>query len=195
MSEPPAPTPSPELPEPSTAQELMPLVYDDLRALAHKLFGARYSGLTLQPTALVNEVYLRLGTRDGLEVRDREHFFQLAALAMRQILVDHLRARRAAKRGGSRARVVLEEASILTREGERAIDFIDLMEALEALSRVSERQSVVVVARIFGGMTVAEVAEGLGVSRATIENDWLMARAWLHRRLSEPEERAHDARS
>jgi RNA polymerase sigma-70 factor (ECF subfamily) len=183
--DPDGPPPSPE-PDATTTSpgEWMSLVYDELRSLATRLFGTGVSKVTLQPTALVHEAFVRLATAERLEVRDRDHFFNVAAKAMRQILVDHLRARRAAKRGGLRARVLLDDGLLsLPGEAPRPVEYIDLIDALHELTELSERQGTVVTARIFGGMTVEEVARGLGVSRATVESDWVMARSWLRRRL------------
>jgi len=162
---------------------LLPLVYDELHALAQSYFRSQPSGHTLQPTALVNEACVRLLGRDGAAWNDRAHFFAVAASAMRQILVNHAQAKRAAKRGGGRARVTLADTDAVSHPP--AVDLIDLDDALGELQREHERMARVVELRYFGGLTVPEAAEALGVSRSTVEADWRFARAWLLDRLGE----------
>ncbi len=159
-------------------QRLLPLVYDELRALAVNLFRQQQGHHTLQPTALVHEAYLRLVGSDSYA--DRQHFFRVAAMAMRQLLVDHARARRAEKRGGDRQRVLLEEAG---DEASREIDLVALDDALTELARLDERQARVVELRFLAGMSVPETAEALGVSERTVYLDWKMARVWLEQQL------------
>jgi len=155
----------------------MPLVYDELRALAGSYFRKLPADHTLQPTALVNEAYIRLARRDDFRCESRTHFFNIAAHAMRQILVDHARARGAVKRGASQQRVTLSEGAEPSARAD--VVLTDLADALEALSRLNSRHADVVVLRFLGGLTVAEVAEELGVSKRTVEDDWRLARAWL----------------
>ena len=138
-------------------RELMPLVYDELRALAGKLFGDQPGGLTLQPTALVNEAYIRLEKCAELDVRGRDHFFNVAAKAMRQLLIDRARGKAAAKHGGGAHRVTLDDAHVPTPD--RDVDVVALEEALTALAGLDERMSRVVELRFFGDLTNAEVAE------------------------------------
>jgi RNA polymerase sigma factor (TIGR02999 family) len=159
-------------------RRLVPLVYGELRRrAAGYLRGERY-GHTLQPTALVHEAYLRLvGRREPW--RNRSQFFGIASNLMRQILVDHARRRRAAKRDG--IRVSLEEA--VQPAAEREVDLVRLDDALAELSALDPRQGRVVELRYFGGLKLEEVAEVLGVSVATVKRDWAMARAWLFDRL------------
>jgi len=169
----------------SAPDELLALVYDELRRLAARYLRGQRAGHTLQPTALVHEAYLRLAKGGALPVDDRTHFFALAARAMRQVLVDHARRRAAAKRGGDPERVTLDDTLELGRGGEegRRLDLLALDEALERLERVSPRQCRVVELRYFAGLTIAEAAASLGVGTRTVEDDWALARAWLQRRL------------
>jgi RNA polymerase sigma factor (TIGR02999 family) len=137
---------------------------------------------TLQPTALVNEAYLRLIDQTRVNWQNRAHFFGIAAQLMRRILLDHARAHNAGKRGGVAKRLSLDEAAILPEE--RASDLIALDEALEELAKLDERKSRIVELRFFGGLGVDETAEVLGIHRATVLRDWAVAKAWLHRELS-----------
>ena len=164
------------------AQKLMPLVYDELRRIAGNYFRRERQGHTLQPTALVNEAYLRLIHEHDVDFQGRTHFLAIAAKEMRRLLVDHARQRGAAKRGGSWSRVHLDEAVLLT--GDAELDILSLEEALQELSKVDERASQVVEHRFFGGLTIDEVALVLGVSPRTVRDDWHMARAWLTHQLS-----------
>jgi len=160
---------------------LLPLVYADLRAQAEAYFRSQRDNHTLQPTALVHEAYLRLMGNADLEWEGRSHFLAVAAMAMRNVLADHARRRRAEKRGGAWDRVTL--TGLGSDAGERAIDALDLDEALQALARIDERQARIVELRFYGGLTVEEVAHVLEVSSRTIALDWRMARAWLRNRL------------
>ena len=169
----------------SAAQRLLPLVYDELRALAGAHFRRQEADHTLQPTALVHEAFLRLVDQTSVEWNDRPHFFAVAATAMRQILIDHARRRRAAKRGGQMQRVTLDAAG--TPPTESPIDLIALDDALAALAALDERKHQVVVMRFFGGLSVDEVANVLEVSKTTVESDWRSARAWLGVRLERGE--------
>jgi RNA polymerase sigma factor (TIGR02999 family) len=159
----------------------MPLVYDELRALAEDLFRRQPAGQTLQPTALVHEAYLRLVETSRVPCQSRAHFIAVASKAMRQILIDRARSRRSAKRGGARERITLDEA--VAPAAERDVDLLALDEALEKLSGLDERKSRVVELRFFGGLTLAETAETLGVGRTTVSEDWRLARAWVAREL------------
>ncbi|MEZ6015067.1 MAG: ECF-type sigma factor [Planctomycetota bacterium] len=163
---------------------LMDAVYEPLRALAAASFRSQPQGHTLQPTALVHEVFMRIvGQRDAVW-KDRAHFLAVCATAMRSILVDHARAKGSIKRGGAeRERVPLDSALALAKEDE--VDLLDLEEHLVLLSTLNERQARIVECRCFSGMTIAEVAEVLGVAPRTIDAEWAMARAWLSARLAD----------
>lgn len=162
--------------------QLMPLVYAELRQLADRYMSHERINHTLQPTALVNEAYLRLIDQTRVNWQNRAHFFGIAAQLMRRILLDHARAHNAGKRGGVAKRLSLDEAAILPEE--RASDLIALDEALEELAKLDERKSRIVELRFFGGLGVDETAEVLGIHRATVLRDWAVAKAWLHRELS-----------
>jgi RNA polymerase sigma factor (TIGR02999 family) len=161
---------------------LVPLVYDELRRVARRHLHRESPGNALQTTALVHEVYLRLVDVDRLTLTGRTHFFAVAATLMRQILVDHARRRRADKRGGGAMTVSLEDASPAVQT--TSVDVLALDEALDALSAIDVQQCRVVELRFFAGLTIDEAAEALGVSSTTIEREWALAKAWLHRRLS-----------
>lgn len=166
----------------AAAAQLLPMVYDELRAVAGRYFRRQGSDHTLQPTALVHEAFLRLVDQTQARWKDRAHFFAVAAKAMRQILVSHARARGAEKRGGGRAKIAFTDA--LTPANAAEFDPLALDEALTRLADLDERKARVVELRFFSGLTNEEVAEVLGVSLTTIESDWRMARAWLSRMLS-----------
>jgi RNA polymerase sigma factor (TIGR02999 family) len=174
---------------PDAASRLMPLVYQELRALAASLFAAQPAGHTLQPTALVHEAYMRMVGPTQVGWSGRAHFFAVAAKAMRQILVNHAEARNAQKRGGRRDRVTLSEvvdsAADEARQPDREVDASALHEALNRLEALDERQARIVELRYFGGLTVPEVAHVLDVSASTVEKDWRMAKLWLVRELGE----------
>lgn len=157
---------------------LMPLVYDELRAVARRHLGSERDGHTLATTALVHEAYLKLVDQTRVEWRDRAHFFAIASRLMRRILIDYARRHRSRKRGGDWRRIPLEFASIPTED--RADILLALDEALERLSALDERQARVVEYRFFGGMTEAEAAEALGVTPRTVRRDWVKAKAWLY---------------
>jgi RNA polymerase sigma factor (TIGR02999 family) len=163
-------------------ERLMPIVYGELRRLAAYHLRGERSGHTLQPTALVHEAYLRLAVQSELYVRDRTHFIALAAQVMRHILVDHARARRRGKRGGGQTMVELDEA--LGVHEERHADLIALDDALTELSRMSAQQGQIVELRYFGGLTIEEIADSLGIAVARVRSDWALARTWLRRELS-----------
>ena len=160
---------------------LMPLVEGELRRLARAYLRRERAGHTLQPTALVNEAYLRLIDQRDARWQNRAQFFGVAAQLMRRILVDHARARDAAKRGGPQYAVSLSEADRVSARPE--VDLIAVNDALEELARLDPQQARVVELKFFGGLTIEEAAEAMRVSHATVEREWKMARAWLRRRL------------
>lgn len=159
---------------------LVPLIYNELHALAHHYLRGERSGHTLQTTALVNEAYLRLVKQGPFQTQNREHLVAVAARLMRQILVDYARTHRAAKRGAE-CRVELGED--LEQPQPRGTDVVALDDALKQLSQFDPQQSLIVELRFFGGLTVEEIAAVLGVSAATIGRDWSMAKAWLSREM------------
>jgi len=163
-------------------EALLPLVHRELRLLAARYLRKERAGHTLQPTALVNEAYLRLLGRPPGDLKDRAHFFAIAAQSMRRILVDHARRHQADKRVGHQDKVSLTKVPELATAP--ATDILELHDALEKLRQVNERQAKLVELRYFGGLTNVEAAEALGASRATVERDWQVARLWLRRRLS-----------
>lgn len=167
----------------SAAERLMPLVYDELRKLARSYLRRERSDHTLQPTALVNEAYLKLVDQSRVSWQDRHHFFGIAAQMMRRVLVDHARANAAQKRGGQRDKVSLDDANLHT--GERAAELVELDDALQRLAAVFPRKSKVVELRFFGGFSVAESAEILGVSDKTVMREWESAKLWLYREMDE----------
>jgi RNA polymerase sigma factor (TIGR02999 family) len=164
----------------------MEQVYDELRDLAELYLNRERIGHTLQPTALVHEAYIRLFDATAVAGMDRTHFLAAAAGVMRHVLVDHARGRAASKRGGPgvEGRRVMLDSQVAVSVGLN-IDVINLHEALDRLAALDARQSRVVDLRFFGGLTVAEVAELLGVSKRSVEDDWRMARAWLAHELKE----------
>ena len=166
----------------SNAQDrLFRLVYKDLHRIASRYMAGERQGHTLQATALVNEAYIRLIDIERVHWKDRAHFFAVAARVMRRILVDSARARRYQKRGGGAATVSLDEALIVTRQ--YGGDLVALDDALSALAVLDERKSQVVELRFFGGLSVEEAAEVLGVSSDTVQRDWKMAKVWLLREI------------
>lgn len=167
--------------EARAADRLLAALYDELRHLARRLIGRGGREQTLQPTGLVHEAYLRLVDQSRVDELGRTHFFNLAALAMRQILADHARRRRAAKRGGEWHRVSLGHVNVGTSQVE--IDVVALDDALTQLAEIHERQGRIVELRFLAGLSVEETAAALGVSVRTVQLDWRMARAWLRRRL------------
>ena len=161
--------------------QLIPLVYTELRRLAHRQMRHERAGHTLQTTAVVNEAYLRLIDLARVRWQDRAHFFAMSARLMRRILVDHARGRKQLKRGGDPQRVTLEEHMLVT--GTHNTDLVALDDALQTLAKMDARKSQVVEMRIFGGLTVDETAEALHVSPETVMRDWKMAKVWLRREL------------
>ena len=168
--------------------QLMPLVYDELRRLAAAYLRRERPGQTLQATALVHEAYVRLIGERARHWQNRTHFLAIAALSMRQILVQRARRRQAAKRGGDPERITLDERLLGDRApgGTGGVDLVALDDALERLAAENERQAKIVEMRYFGGLSVDECAEALGISPATVKRDWTVARAWLKRALDTP---------
>lgn len=162
--------------------KLLPLVYRELKRLAHLQMRRERSGDTLQTTALVNEAYLRLVDYERTAPRDRAHFFAIAAQAMRRILIERARIRRSAKRGSDAHKISLDEAEEVPYE--RAADLLALDDALTNLSVIDPRKAQIVELKYFGGMTTDETAEVLGISTPTVERDWQTAKIWLHREIS-----------
>lgn len=163
--------------------QLLPIVYEELRGLASAFLFRERNDHTLQPTALVHEAYMRLVGQREVGWEDRTHFFAAAATVMRRVLVDHARAKKAIKRGGDRKRTSLDEA--VTRFEDRAYDLLGLNEALDRLAAVDKRKARIVELRFFGGLTVAETSTVLGTTTRTIEREWTLAKAWLRGELTE----------
>src|SRR6266496_1628019 len=161
--------------------ELTPLVYEELRHLAHQFMEGQRPEHTLQTTALVNEAYLRLADQTNPRWQNRAHFFAVAARAMRQILVSYARGQRSQKRGGGVLKVDLDEAAIVSPEESREI--VELHEALEQLSALDSRKAQVVELKYFGGLNYDEMAEVLKISRITVRRDWEFAKLWLYTEL------------
>jgi RNA polymerase sigma-70 factor (ECF subfamily) len=158
----------------------MPLVYDELRALAESYLQRERPDHTLQATALVHEAYIRLIKQEDVDWQNRAHFFAVAAQAIRRILVDHARGHQSAKRGGDRKRVHLDQDLALPGPD---LELLALDEALGELAHLHERQARIVELRFFGGLSLKEIAEYLGLSSRTVDGDWHMARAWLRGKL------------
>ena len=166
----------------SARERLMPLVYDELRRLAHQYMRRERDNHTLQTTGLVNEVYLRLAGLDRLQWRDRSHFMAMAATFMRRILVDYARERGADKRGAGISITSIDDHDAPAPE--RELDLISLDEALTRLASFDARQSRIVEMRFFGGLTVEETAEALDLSPTTVKREWASARAWLYHQIT-----------
>jgi RNA polymerase sigma factor (TIGR02999 family) len=160
---------------------LMPLVYDELRRLAHHYMSRERPGHTLQTTALVNEAYLRLIDQKNVSWQNRAHFFGIAARLMRHILVEHARNRQAAKRGGAQIKLSLSKVDRIASRPD--VNLIALDEALGRLEAIDPQKSRIVELRYFGGLSIEETAEVVGVSPATVKRDWSLARAWLRREV------------
>ncbi len=172
-------------PGPDAAEELFPLVYDELRRLARSYMSRERGGHTLQPTALVNEAYLRLVDLSRINWRGRTHFFAVGAEVMRRVLIDHARSRKSLKRGAGWQRITLaHELAASDRQGLDRDELLGLDRALEKLRGLDQRQARITELRFFGGLSVAEVAEVLGVAKRTVEGDWTHARVWLRRELA-----------
>jgi RNA polymerase sigma factor (TIGR02999 family) len=168
------------------ADELLPLVYQELKRVAHHKLKAERPGHTLNTTALVHEAYLRLGL-EAIAWQDRAHFFAVAARAMRRVLIDHAKTRAADKRGGSAAHVPVDDA--IAAPERRVEDLLALDEALNHLERLEPRQARVVECHVFAGMSLDDTAAALDISPATVSRDWTVARAWLNRALKSSETR------
>jgi RNA polymerase sigma factor (TIGR02999 family) len=171
--------------DPNAINALLPIVYAELHRQAERAMRHEVAEHTLQPTALVHEAYLRLVDHMRVPWQNRAQFFGIAARCMRRVLVDHARARGAAKRGGPGIRASLDDASAAVKEEPAAI-VVAVHEALERLSALDEEQARLVELRYFGGLTIEETAAVLGISPATVKREWVLARAWLRRELREP---------
>ena len=163
-------------------ERLIPLVYGELRRQARGYLRKERSGHTLQPTALVHEVYLRLVDQSQVKWQNRAHFFGVAARAMREILVDHARKRRARKRGGPDSLISIDDVNPASPP--KNLDLLDLDRTLKRLAALDERQARLVELRVFGGLTIDEAAEVLEISPATVSREWRHAETWLHREMS-----------
>ncbi len=165
------------------AAQLLPIVYSELRGIAGRVFAAqRASDKTIQPTMLVHDVFMKLAQKTDIEWESRAHFFAIAAKATRDLLVDYVRRGQAAKRGGGWNQMTLSGLGN-AESADQMIDVLDLEDALERLGKIAPRQERIVEMRFFGGLSVEEVAEVLGVSQRTVLYDWRMARAWLRSQL------------
>lgn len=167
--------------EPDAASKLLPLVYDELHRLAVHYMRKERSGHTLQPTALVNEAYVRLVAQSEITWEGRAHFIAFAARIMRHFLIDQARRRRAARHGGLHQKVDFEKAIIVSED--QSDELLAVHTALERLEKLDPRQARVVELRYFGGLSVEETAEALSVSEKTVKTDWAFARVWLHREI------------
>lgn len=161
---------------------LMPLVYNELRKVARRQLAGEERENTLQSAALVNETYLRLVDQQRVEWRNRAHFFAISARMMRRILVDHARRRQTAKRGGGQPRLSLDRS--LGVQGQKELDIVALDEALAELAKLDAQQAHVIELRFFGGLTIEETSEALNISTATVNRDWVTAKAWLFDQLN-----------
>ncbi len=161
---------------------LMPLVYDELHRIASRYLRRERQGHTLQTTALINEAYLRIVDQNRVNWQSRAHFFGVAAQMMRRILVDHARSHLYAKRGGGAQKLTLDEA--IATPQERDLDLVALDDALTTLAQIDPQQSRIIELRFFGGLTIEETAEVIGISPATVKRDWNMAKAWLFGEIS-----------
>ena len=161
-------------------EELIPIVYPELRRIARVHLARRASDDTLESAALVNEAYLKLVRSQGIECHNRAHFFAICAQMIRRILVDHARSRRSVKRGGGTIRVALSESAVVA---DATMDLVALNDALEALAALDARKCQVVEMRFFGGLSVDETADALSVSPETVMRDWKMAKTWLLREI------------
>jgi RNA polymerase sigma-70 factor (ECF subfamily) len=161
--------------------QLIPMIYPELRRMARRFMGRENSHHTLQTSALINEAYLRLIDQQAVEWQDRAHFFAVAAQVMRHILIDHARRYRYAKRGAGVKHMALDDTTIAIQE--RAAEFVALDSALNGLSEIDPRKARIVELRFFGGLTVDETAEVMKLSPITIKREWRAARAWLFREI------------
>lgn len=168
----------------NVVSELVPLLYDELRRLAGHYLRSERADHTLQATALVHEAYMRLVDQREVQWKNRSHFFGIASQVMRRILLDYARSHQAAKRGGLAGKLSLEEVMVVSKEN--CGDVLVLDEILKRLEALDPQQAKIVELRVFGGLTVEEAAEVLGISPATVKRDWRMAKAWLTRELGTP---------
>ena len=173
-------------------KSLFPLVYAELRRLAHHRLRQERRNHTLQTTALVHEAYLRLAQHPPRAINDRRHFLALAAGIMRQVLVDHAREKQAAKREG---RIRLELQPEMMPVAAPDLDFLALDQALNGLAKLDARQCKIVELRFFAGLSIEDTSEVLGMSPATVKRDWVTARAWLHNEMSRGEQKAKEAKA
>jgi RNA polymerase sigma factor (TIGR02999 family) len=163
-------------------EQLFADVYTELRAIAAKYLHRERKGHTLQPTALVHEAYLKLVGQSRVDWQGRAHFLAAAAHAMREILVDHARRHRAAKRGGNQHRIALDDNLVI--ESQRDLDLLAIEDALTKLAKLDSRQAQMIELRFFGGLSIAEVAKVMAMSKRSVEREWTMVRAWLRQELS-----------
>jgi len=163
-------------------RELMPLVYNELHRIARRSWNWQNEGNTLQPTALINEAFIKLAGAENASYQNRGHFIAVACTAMRQILVNHALSRRTVKRGSGGVTVSLDDVQLAVHQ--EAAEVVALHEALERLQAIDPRKSKVVEMRYFGGFSIEEIAEALGVSVVTVNRDWRLARTWLSREMS-----------
>lgn len=168
--------------DPNAPERLMPLVYDEMRRLARTFLSRERDSHTLQPTALVNEAYLRLVDQTRVNWQNRAHFYGIASRMMRRVLIDHARAHATEKRGGGTIRLSIDDVQVSLEE--RATSFVALDDAMKRLEQMDERKCKVVEMRFFGGLSDEEIAEVLGVTTRTVLRDWKTARLWLYRELS-----------
>lgn len=168
---------------------LVPLVYNELRRLAHRYLQNERADHTLQSTALVHEAYVRLVKQGGGKFQNRAHFFAICAQLMRQILIEYARSKRAAKRGWGRTLTLNDEIALVVKSGR--LDLVALDAALEQLAKLDPQQSRIVELRFFGGLSIEETSQVLGISPATVKRDWSTAKAWLHHELRRTAQ--HDA--
>jgi RNA polymerase sigma-70 factor, ECF subfamily len=166
-----------------TEEQLFADVYTELRTIAARYLRRERKSHTLQPTALVHEVYLKLVGQTRVEWQGRAHFLAIAARAMRQILVDHARRRRAAKRGGNQLRIALDDNLVVELKSDPDVDLLALEDALAKLTKLDPRQARMIELRFFGGLSVAEAATAMGMPKRSVEREWTMVRAWLRREL------------
>jgi len=166
----------------SALNTLMPLVYNELHRIARRAWSQYPPTDTLQPTALINEAYLKLANADGATFQDRCHFFAVASKAMRQILVNHANSRLSSKRGGGAVNVSIDDVQPAVHQ--EAAEIVALHDALEALSDVDPRKSTLVEMRYFGGLSIEETAAAMGISIATVNREWRLARSWLIREMN-----------
>ena len=167
---------------PAALDQLLPLVYQELKKIAASYLKKERPGHTLQPTALINEAYLRLVDQQIPNLENRAHFFGVAARLMRQVLVDHARSRSASRRGGGKGKVSIEDAQLFSEQN--LAELIALDTALKKLAQLDERQATILEMRVFGGMSVEETAAAIGISEPTVKRDVRLAKAWLMRELN-----------